>query len=113
MADDTETEPGLPVPQGEVVNFEPVPPDEQPKRGRKPGYRHTPFAREKIKTTQLLNRAHSIALGETDCTPQQARILCNLLDKVIPGLQSEAQLEAKRDQKQIINIVTGIDRDAG
>lgn len=94
-----------------IVGMDGKPVKEPPKkRGRKPGYKHTPFTVEKIRTTQLLNRAHDIALGDKDCSPSQARLLCALLGKVAPD-QKSVEHSAPEGQKAEIKIVTGIDRD--
>jgi hypothetical protein len=94
--------------KGKIVGLDgkPVP----KKRGRKPGYKQTPFTREKIRATQLMNEAHKIALGEKDCSPSQARLLCALLGKVVPDMKS-VEHSAPEGQKAEIKIVTGIDRD--
>lgn len=45
-------------------------------------------AREKIKTTQLINRLQDHALGEVELSPTQVRAVEILLKKRIPDLAS-------------------------
>lgn len=47
-------------------------------------------AREKIKTTQLINRLQDHALGEVEMTPTQVRAVEVLLKKRVPDLTSVA-----------------------
>lgn len=51
-------------------------------------------AREKIKTTQLINRLQNHALGAVEMSPTQVRAIEILLKKRIPDLTS---VEAKMD----------------
>lgn len=47
-------------------------------------------AREKIKTTQLINRLQDHGLGEVEMTPTQVRAIEILLKKRVPDLTSVA-----------------------
>lgn len=47
-------------------------------------------AREKIKTTQLINRLQDHGLGEVDMSPTQVRAIEILLKKRVPDLTSVA-----------------------
>ena len=77
------------------------------KGGRKKGYKHPPFAREKIKASALVNRAQDIAMGNADCSPSQARMLSVLLAKVLPDLR---QTENTGTMPEVIVVDTGIRR---
>ena len=49
---------------------------------------HQDDVREKIKTSQLINRLQNHALGLTEMTPGQITAALGLLRKVLPELQS-------------------------
>jgi hypothetical protein len=63
--------------------------------GRPVGYKHDQSARDKIKTSSLINRLQAFALSEPDpqtgnpveMTPAQAKAAIALLKKTIPDLQ--------------------------
>ena len=47
---------------------------------------HPDDVKEKIKTSQLINRLHQHAFGEIELTPQQVRSIEILLRKAVPDL---------------------------
>ena len=49
---------------------------------------HSQRSRDKIKTTQLINRLNSIALGDITVDPTQLRAIEVALRKSLPDLQS-------------------------
>ena len=56
--------------------------------GRIKGYRHDENTRNKIQGAQLINRLHSIAMGEVDATSAQVNAAKSLLNKILPDLSS-------------------------
>ena len=47
---------------------------------------HDARTREKIRTSQLVNRLQDIAVGKADCSPQQLKAIEILLRKTLPDL---------------------------
>lgn len=50
--------------------------------------RHDEETRKRIKATQLVNRLHSIAMGEVEADPTQVQAARALLNKVLPDLKA-------------------------
>ena len=50
--------------------------------------RHQDEVRAKIQASQLVNRLHSIAMGETDADASQVNAAKSLLNKVLPDLKA-------------------------
>lgn len=63
---------------------------------------HDNKTRERIKTSQLINRLQSNALGEIELTKDQIRSIEILLKKTLPDLQQVSH-EGSIDQNVIVN----------
>lgn len=62
---------------------------------RRRGIVHDQNTRDKIQAAALINRLHSVAMGEVEATAQQVNAAKTLLNKVLPDLQSiEAYIDA-------------------
>lgn len=69
----------------------------------------TEKTREKIRTTQLINRLQNHALGEevVDLKPSQLKAIEILLKKSLPDLQS-TEITGDSDAPMQLKIITGI-----
>lgn len=65
-------------------------------------------AREKIRTTQLINRLQDHALGEVDLSPTQVRAVEILLKKRVPDLATTTIQGG--DDGEPVNLVSRIER---
>lgn len=65
-------------------------------------------ARQKIRTTQLINRLQNHALGDAEMSATQIKATEILLRKAVPDLQS-VQLSGDADGGPVI-VVTGVQR---
>lgn len=70
---------------------------------------HKAEVRERIKTSQLLNRLQGNALGEIELTPVQQRSIEILLRKTLPDL-SAISLSGDPDNPLQLTVVTGVPR---
>ena len=77
-----------------------------PARTRK--VKHDDFTRQKIRTTQLVNRLEKHALGEIAMEPTQVRAIEVLLRKSLPDL-SAVTLSGDKENP-VSMIVTGVPR---
>jgi hypothetical protein len=66
--------------------------------------KHDDFTRERIKTTQLVNRLEKHALGEIEMEPTQVRAIEVLLKKSLPDLSAVTHSGDK--DKPIAHTVT-------
>jgi two-component SAPR family response regulator len=57
--------------------------------GRKSGFRHNEACREKIQTSQLINRLYSHFQGDVELSATQIQTAKLLLDKSLPSLQAQ------------------------
>jgi len=75
-------------------------------QGRKPGFKHSEKTREKIKTSQLVNRLQAYIMGEPDpktgepveMKPAQVNAAKVLLDKTLPSLSMADIQQTTTDQ---------------
>lgn len=72
---------------------------------RKTRVSHDQKTREKIQTSQLVNRLTNHALGETELTATQLRAIEILLKKTLPDLSS---VEHKGDAESPLEVITNI-----
>lgn len=72
---------------------------------RKTRVSHDQKTREKIQTSQLVNRLTNHALGETELTATQLRAIEILLKKTLPDLSS---VEHKGDAENPLEVITNI-----
>jgi hypothetical protein len=66
---------------------------------------HPDAVREKIKTSQLVNRLNSFAEGKIELTSQQVRAIEILLKKTVPDLSA---VHAQVDQQTVQFVVMGV-----
>lgn len=65
---------------------------------------HDTLSRERIKTSQLLNRLHQFAFGEAELSQSQVRAIEILLKKTLPDL-SNVEISGNADSPLIVKIV--------
>lgn len=65
---------------------------------------HDTRTREKIRTSQLINRLEDHAFGSVELTQSQVRAIEVLLKKTLPDLQS-VEHSGEVDGKLVVNIV--------
>lgn len=70
---------------------------------------HDARTREKIQTSQLINRLNKIGLGEADCSPTQMKAIEILLRKTVPDLSAIALTGGDGGPVQIV-VATGVPR---
>lgn len=70
---------------------------------------HDARTREKIQTSQLINRLNDIGLGKADCSPTQMKAIEILLRKTVPDLSSIALTGGDGGAVQIV-VATGVPR---
>lgn len=61
----------------------------------------TELARQRIAITKLIDRAMDIALGETEATATQAKVMMGLIDKVIPNITKTEHEETVTHNHQV------------
>lgn len=66
--------------------------------------KHDDFTRDRIRTTQLINRLEKHALGEIEMEPTQVRAIEVLLKKCLPDLS--AIEHSGNDDKPVVMTVT-------
>lgn len=72
---------------------------------------HDTQTREKIRTSQLINRLEKHAFGEVELTQTQVRAIEILIKKTLPDLASiEHTGDADKPLRGVLQIVTGVDR---
>lgn len=72
---------------------------------------HDTQTREKIRTSQLINRLEKHAFGEIELTQTQVRAIEILIKKTLPDLASiEHTGDPANPLKAVIEIVTGVER---
>jgi hypothetical protein len=68
--------------------------------------RHTPDVREKIKTSQLINRLQNCALGKVDLDSNRIKAIEILLRKTIPDLKAiEHSGEIKAQIREVREVL--------
>lgn len=61
----------------------------------------TELARQRIAITKLIDRAMDIAMGETEATATQAKVMMGLIDKVIPNITKTEHEETVTHNHQV------------
>lgn len=74
--------------------------------------KHDDFTRERIKTTQLVNRLEKHALGEISMEPTQVRAVEILLRKSLPDLSAVTH-SGDQDNPLQLTVLTGVPRANG
>lgn len=72
---------------------------------------HQEEVRNKIQTSQLINRLEKQAFGEVDLTPGQLKAIEILLKKSLPDLQSVQLTGSADDPVEIITRIELVDGD--
>lgn len=71
---------------------------------------HDARTREKIQTSQLINRLNKIGLGEADCSQTQMKAIEILLRKTLPDLSSVSLTGADGTGPVQVIVATGVPR---
>src|SRR5262245_24385039 len=71
---------------------------------------HPDYVREKIRTTQLINRLQKFAFGEIELTMTQVRAIEILLRKSIPDLAA-VEIKAEQTHRYVVEVPPVLDRD--
>jgi len=71
---------------------------------------HPDYVREKIRTSQLINRLQKCAFGEISLTMTQLRAIEILLRKSIPDLAA-VEIKAEQTHRYVIEVPPVLDRD--
>jgi hypothetical protein len=72
---------------------------------------HPDCVREKIRTSQLINRLEKCAFGEISLTMTQLRAIEILLRKSIPDLVA-AEIKSEQTHRYVVEVPAVLDRDA-
>src|SRR5262245_22917650 len=68
------------------------------------------YVREKIRTSQLINRLQKFAFGEIDLTMTQVRAIEILLRKSVPDLAA-VEIRSEQTHRYVIEVPPALDRD--
>jgi hypothetical protein len=71
---------------------------------------HPDYVREKIRTSQLINRLQKCAFGEIDLTMTQVRAIEILLRKSIPDLAA-VEIKSEQTHRYVVEVPPLLDRD--
>ena len=71
---------------------------------------HPDYVREKIRTTQLINRLQKFAFGEIELTMTQVRAIEILLRKSIPDLAA-VEIRSEQTHRYVVEVPPVLDRD--
>lgn len=74
--------------------------------------KHDDFTREKIRTSQLVNRLEKHAFGEISMEPTQVRAIEVLLRKSLPDLSAVTH-SGDQDNPLQLTVLTGVPRSNG
>ena len=71
---------------------------------------HPNYVREKIRTTQLINRLQKFAFGEIELTMTQVRAIEILLRKSVPDLAA-VEIKSEHTHRYVVEVPPLLDRD--
>jgi hypothetical protein len=71
---------------------------------------HRDYVREKIRTSQLINRLQKFAFGEIELTMTQVRAIEILLRKSIPDLAA-VEIKSEQTHRYVVEVPPLLDRD--
>ena len=71
---------------------------------------HPDYVREKIRTTQLINRLQKFVFGEIELTMTQVRAIEILLRKSVPDLAA-VEIKAEQTHRYVVEVPPVLDRD--